>query len=427
MKIERWQQQLAWQNAFELRACPPEDILFSKDQSTKLKEHLASCRICQDKLETGTHFDAWNDLAKLITQDLPKPTKDHVPAVGQLWTLSKKLNGWGPNDRFYKAPMVLLLEEIEGTSYGYRVAQVYTDKMLMGQDDIWLRDDIGFAEAWNTYSVHKKDLELYWGKIETSIASQVLNISVNMQQIDQQEAITTEEYTSKQTIPENSIFYFFRNLEVEVGSYCAIQSVAILVNDYETEQERVAINSMVNNFIIELRGHLTQLSQYLGNRINGWTFPELSPQLLKGLSDSIVASDNNLFPERLLAFFGCALPSEGYSYPLGATSKEEIRFPTNLLRITTSGIEMIPVAVSIKRIYWYETDLVIEGNLSDDKIINARSVHAWWVLSNVPDCVAQEQVLHPDNQFTVVFKGLDKIVNKDDFRTKLNLLVLAYE
>lgn len=222
--LDNMQLKRAWQTAFELRLCPDGDTLFAEVPDEKLERHLHLCHVCRDKrdmpLEQRT---AWLELMQRLAVSGQQPARPDKPMRGQVWAIKQSLAGWGEDGYFYKPPTVLLLEKIEG-SCGFKAVQLYGDRVLMGEGDTWLDDRFGFAQGWNCYTIHEDALDGCWGAVSERILDQVLNAVV----------------MSHAPVEEDSILYFFRRMELNVGARVALPSVAVLVEEWEAEgaQER---------------------------------------------------------------------------------------------------------------------------------------------------------------------------------------------
>jgi hypothetical protein len=171
-----------------------------------------------------------------------------TPAVGQIWSLdSSRLGGWGPYERYYTPPIVLLLQfQDNGTTA--RVAQICSEVSLQGDDnaDIWLCDSIGFAESWNVFSVHRDDLMACRGEVDKSIAGQVLEQSNSI----------------KQESALSPAIRQFRELEVQVGAFMAMQAMQQVMAEVErvTVEERELIPGLkvaftgAKDFVLDIVG-----------------------------------------------------------------------------------------------------------------------------------------------------------------------------
>lgn len=191
--------QQAWQTAFLLRTCPSDAVLRSTVPDENLTRHLASCALCREKRampaeETG----AWQKLFNAFAPQVHKAV--NKPQAGQVWVLRKELARWGNDGYFYAPPNVLLLDVPEDTQ-NLHIAQLYTDKRLMGDGDVWLGDQFGFAQSWNCYSIPRNALECWLGAVSESLVSEVVSkVAMNMQ-----------------PPAVDSIISFFREMETAVG------------------------------------------------------------------------------------------------------------------------------------------------------------------------------------------------------------------
>lgn len=221
MKLGSIQKQLAWQSAFELRGCPPESLLFGNQQSPELAAHINLCRFCKDKLASASdEIIHWSKLADNLLKTPIYHASITVPAPGQIWSLPRSLSGWGSANLHYNPPRVLLLEPARENDCLLRVAQTYTAAELMGSDDIWLSEQYGFAEIWNAYAIHKKDLDSCWGTLDDNTLKKVLSV---WRIIGNNSA---RHHDQPVKIGQASILGQFRKLEAEVGAYCAAKSTA---------------------------------------------------------------------------------------------------------------------------------------------------------------------------------------------------------
>jgi hypothetical protein len=275
--MDKDDKRLAWQGAFETRACPSEAMLFG-EMDPLLQAHAEFCLICQEKLHADPEEIAvWRELGQQLAP-LALPAVTPLPAPGQVWSISRKLNGWGPSNLYYNAPLVLLLAKIEGSASGFRVAQLSCYADLMGPDDSWLSQRFGFAELWHPYPLHGRHLESCFGELQPGALKKVLA---------QLAELETREYSPQERGaegPEGSILYQFRSLESGVGSYFALQSLHDLMVEFE---EASAAAEVMRN---------TQ----------GWCFRTLPPLQEEGAADNYPALDN------LLYALGTAEPPEGY-------------------------------------------------------------------------------------------------------------------
>ncbi|MGD9686110.1 MAG: hypothetical protein AB7U43_03955 [Desulfobacter sp.] len=198
---------LAWQTAFEQRTCPPAEILYTKSPDEQLKKHLSFCASCRESREIAKDGNiGFQNMFRSITPEVLKPETELNKQPGQIWAMSKSLGRWMDDGRYSSPPAVLLLSNRDDASC-WKVAQLYTDRRLMGNDDVWLGDQFGFAQAWNSYTLRQDILDCLLGSVSESVVAEV--ISVAAAQVKQYE--------------EDSIISFFRELEIAVGANVALQ------------------------------------------------------------------------------------------------------------------------------------------------------------------------------------------------------------
>lgn len=212
--------QQAWQTAFLLRTCPSDTVFRSTVPDENLTRHLASCALCREKRampaeETG----AWQKLFNAFAPQVHKAV--NKPQAGQVWVLRKELARWGNDGYFYSPPNVLLLD-VPGDTQNLHIAQLYTDKRLMGDGDVWLSDQFGFAQSWNCYSIPRNALECWLGTVSESLVSEV----------------ATRAAMNMQPPAADSIISFFREMETAVG-LSAVQAM-------ESEPAEVVDKSIID-------------------------------------------------------------------------------------------------------------------------------------------------------------------------------------
>lgn len=211
-----------WQIALNIRTCPPDTILF-KETSKNLTRHIRSCYMCQMNLEIQVD-ETWS-----WPEVYQKLECDSGPEPGQITKVSSELAGWGPKDRYYNPPLVLILEVID--EQAVRVVQIYPGEEFKSEDDIYL-DGIGYAQPWNIYTMGIKDLEGQVGAVDFDILQKIIDIS--------------EKYFHAE---EDSMIYLFRCMEIEVGSFFSQQSISRLVLEHEEAESvrNLVIKAIHNN------------------------------------------------------------------------------------------------------------------------------------------------------------------------------------
>lgn len=213
---------------YEQRACPPDEVLFARERSMEMEAHLGYCRYCNERLEMTTEgHRAWQELGDRLKPLIVGNGQSHSPAPGQIWSLDReRLGGWGPYDRYYNPPLVLVLQ-LQDNGRIVRVAQVCAEEDLKGDDgaDVWLDEGIGFAESWNVYSVHRDDLKVCRGEVDRSLAKQVLKQS--------------SKHLSLKDV--NANVQQFRELEVQVGAFVAMRAMPQVMAAVEVLEERETV------------------------------------------------------------------------------------------------------------------------------------------------------------------------------------------
>ena len=234
--LDHIQLKWAWQTAFELRTCPDCATLFADSPDEQLQRHLQMCHVCREKREIPVdQRAAWEELLQWFGAVGQKPATKMPPVPGQVWNMQRSLAGWGKDCYFYQPPRILLLDKIDDAK-GFRAVQLSGDRYLMAEGDVWLDDRFGFAEGWNSYSVHEKALAGCWGAVLDYILAQVVE--------------ATEQ--KHHPVAEDSILYFFRRLEISVGARVAIPSVAVLVE--EIEQKIVEVVELIPGLNLAVKG-----------------------------------------------------------------------------------------------------------------------------------------------------------------------------
>lgn len=221
-----------WQVAVNLRVCPPDSVLFG-GQDEILQRHIKTCYMCRENISTEFKETwTWPDLSL-------KRQEDTRLNPGQIWKLSSELAGWGPKDRYYNPPEVLVLEILEDRAV--KVAQVYPGDEFMTDDDIHIID-YGMAEPWNIYTLNQTDLEFFQGIASMDIVLQVLQKSEKYFEAD-----------------EDSFLFLFRSMEIEVGSFFSQQSLGRLLD--EMEGREISVDGQEILDMLEQSGLPLELTQ----------------------------------------------------------------------------------------------------------------------------------------------------------------------
>ncbi len=203
-KISPIDLQQAWQTAFLLRTCPSDAVLRAKEPDENLAKHLASCSICREKRAMpAEQVAAWQKLFDKFASQTHKAITE--PQPGQVWILKKEMARWGDDGFYYSPPNILLLEKLDDNGR-FRAAQLYSDKRLMGDGDVWMGDRFGFAQGWNTYVISKDALDCWLGVVTDAQFAEILQSSA----------------TKYHSLEDHSVLSLFRGLEKKVGLYAVL-------------------------------------------------------------------------------------------------------------------------------------------------------------------------------------------------------------
>ena len=220
----------SWLLAHQFRCCPPDHVL-AGDMTSELQGHLAICPFCRiDRVATMPQLTL--DPAAADSGEKPRPRQ------GELWALKPSCGGWGPKNRYYNPPLVLV---IGMTSPDYvQVVQTSGAVELAGPDDLLLDNGLaGFAEPWNRYTLQTRNLYTCLGHI-------------SRQRIDELHQHIAAEYSAP---APGSLLWFFRQLEVETGWFFAAQALDV----FQEQPENISVDSMLDIPTEELAAGLQQL------------------------------------------------------------------------------------------------------------------------------------------------------------------------
>lgn len=249
---------LAWQAAYELRTCPPDEILLAEPIDENLRKHLAICHLCRDRRALNAdERQAWDMLKSRFAAATVQPAIGTARQSGQVWTINSKAGGWDHEGRYLNPPAVLLLEE-QQTASRWKVAQLYQDKRLIGQGDVELGDSFGFAQAWNCYQLADHMLDKLIGCVTQEQLAKVLSLSdaapeevigdFRQMELDIAKyvaACATVPVSAKQPEPHASIFEVFARLftPARIAAFAAMVVAVIslvILNDNGGQTPQIA-------------------------------------------------------------------------------------------------------------------------------------------------------------------------------------------
>ncbi len=225
--IELMSDKLAWQNALSLRACPPDNILFG-EKTPMLEKHLRGCNLCQENLCYQDEPAEWQWPAlRVDSQTSPGLETDLETDVeaGQVRRIRPGRVSWGPKNRYYNPPLVLLLERVGKQDVS--VAQLYAGDDFMGPQDISI-EGLGYVEAWNIYTISRHHLG--------PVVEQHPEVAA---------AILARGKTDITALPGGHFHAFFYALEIEVGLFFSQvkRGILIYLKDYLPQLKKFGVAS----------------------------------------------------------------------------------------------------------------------------------------------------------------------------------------
>jgi|GEM_PF-747334 len=203
----------AWELAWQTRFCPPEELILGQEPTPEAQAHLRACPYCAGQAALRRAAGPGPRVHPAPTPAAARPTTPPL-AAGQLWRLDPGRDGWGPKERYYHGPVVLVLDTDSRLPNAVLVAQTYHDPLLSGPDDLSLGPR-RFAQPWNVYTLHRRDLHHSCGQVDPALARRVLAASRG--------SLTSLELTST--------LYMFRQMEVELGCFFASAAVCALLEE----------------------------------------------------------------------------------------------------------------------------------------------------------------------------------------------------
>lgn len=220
----------AWLLAWQSRCCPPDAVLAGAI-SEELKRHLESCPFCRTERTTSM------PRLRLNPASVDKGEKLR-PQSGELWSVQPSCGGWGPKDRYYNPPVVL----VTGVAQPDHVQVIQTSGAveLAGPDDLFLGNGLsGFAEPWNRYTLRIGDLSTCLGRI-------------SRQQLDK---LRKHTHATPSSPEPGSLLWFFRQMEVESGWFFAGQALGCWLD----QPENISLGGILDTPVAELAADLQQL------------------------------------------------------------------------------------------------------------------------------------------------------------------------
>lgn len=329
---------VAWEEALRVRGCPPQAVLCAEPISDSLQGHLNACPWCEEERE---------DL-KALGPSMPKPQEawelssfsasGHDAQPGDVVRLAISLSDWGPKDRYYNAPLVLVLESLPEPLSAFRVALVHDFPDLAGPWDVEVAPGI-FAEPWNTFAC----LNAHWDGPIFSVPASVLN---DVRQRVQNPWQTVQPEDTLPHEPRHSFLSAFCRLEVEVASFFAQR----ILEDLMIFQEN-PITAALESLFKDPRAFRTAFGPWL--RLDPHAEPSLKTLLAAPWAD-----------ERL---------------PMAAAPAQEI-LTVRIVRLRESG-PVLEAATGEISVCEPTRDGFLVGGRVITKLSQAAELHAVWLVS----------------------------------------------
>ncbi len=389
VKREPWELKLAWQEIWQVRGCPPDELLSSPPPDPELQRHLDLCPFCagrmEDLLPTGVPplteplIHPPGPEAAPGDQDAGSASRSHdaaspkddagapgtgaqapPPRPGQLRSLRRSLGSWGPRGRYYNPPMVLVTGIPEGPPQAVRVAQVHHQEVLASPADVPLGHGL-FAEAWNTYTLRAEDLDQLWETIPDATLKEVTGL--------------TQQGFSPVPATDAPWIEAFQRLEMEVGAFFALRALGALLGESQASPSDL--------ILLEL-GEISALKAHLRASRPEVALPQEPPGVLETLALA-------RFPE--------------HGLPLAA-SGDENRILLNRAHWGVDGLDLSPMTAEITFRNEDPGGLTFGGVL-DGESPEGSELRVWWDLGGEAPIPAGEVSFAPgDGFFRARFQGL---------------------
>ncbi len=372
---------LAWEEALRARGCPPEAVLLADPVPDALRRHLSACPWCEEEREAllrdfpiRTQGHALPESPSVRpahdaggTPGLPgkDPCSDKLPGTrpktshsypmtafepaaldasgsirpGDLVRFQPDLAGWGPRDRYYNAPLVLVLEALEETASAFRVALVHDFPDLAGPGDVEIMPGT-FAEPWNTFACLRVHLSHSIYKVPESLLNVIRQKARNPSQ-----AVSCDETSTES--PLASFLWAFQRLEVEVASFFAQRTL----EDSMIFQENPLVWTLAC-FFRDRKTFWKAFSPWL--QLDADTEPSLKTLLTAPWVEEVL--------------------------PLAAAPAHET-FPVRLLRVGGEGTPVLKRASAEITVFEPSPKGFLVGGRILEPLSDAASVQALWVVS----------------------------------------------
>lgn len=231
----------AWRSMYHLRTCPPSNIINDPAEKSQIEQHQRTCPICALTKHPPLDPELWSTFGQILSDQWTRP---HVPEIqaGQVWSLVSTKGGWDDSFWHINPPLVLILEIFEDVD-GVRVAQIFDQPELFADGDVDLGQGLGFAETWNTYALDQADLHLCFGQVDQAV-------------VDLVHAQSQGEWAA---VEDQSTLWFFRQLELDVGSRMAMEAMGRLMyrHDHNVLRTTLAFPDHVRTKVLDFDPSIT--------------------------------------------------------------------------------------------------------------------------------------------------------------------------
>lgn len=263
----------------------------------------------------------------------------------------------------------------EGTS-DWQVAQLYSDKQLMGSGDVALDDRYGFAESWNCYSLKDDCFDKCLGIVKSEILNQTILAST----------------ISHNPEPEGSLISFFREMEVEVGTYLTVQ----LAVKSARELEKLPITESIKNYC---KRHFSY--DAIKDALKDWNLPQVTDDVFQFLTSAIAPPELS---------------------PLTASSKLKYK-QVNHVRKNADEISVEPVLIEINFSEWQGDGYLVSGKLTKSLNVTTQLMGCLINESGVCKDAGLVTLTSNDVNFDLFFSGATKEGSNLD---NLHILILSH-
>ncbi len=226
--------------AKQIRTCPPPRIANNAVFFQENKEHLEICPFCstginEDLFAFYNLCDAWTSHNNVKGYDSGNHDLDNASDIcGHIRQIVPSMACWR-NKYYYNEPTVVVLKDYSIIEDEVLVAQTWHDLALAAPDDLVVPEsfmegcEFLFIESWNIYTIKKRALGLYIGRLDQKVVDAALKMHENS-------AFIPEWAQKPMPLYENDPRQYFRNIEIETGYTFAVQAADELLGKLENQK-----------------------------------------------------------------------------------------------------------------------------------------------------------------------------------------------